>query len=86
MSATLLDQQQPALALGREIAAAHPALDVTRWRKSNPPRWMTSSGAGLTDEAGVTGRPTIAPVTVALASIFLDGPPTESADRFAFGG
>ncbi|MEU6475514.1 small ribosomal subunit Rsm22 family protein [Streptomyces sp. NPDC047017] len=38
---TVLDWAEPALALGREIAAAHPALGGTRWQRAR-------IGAGLT--------------------------------------
>ncbi|MFC5953598.1 small ribosomal subunit Rsm22 family protein [Streptomyces pratens] len=44
---TVLDWAEPALALGRELAAAHPALADTRWQRSRIGTALTLDSADL---------------------------------------
>ncbi|MFJ9658326.1 small ribosomal subunit Rsm22 family protein [Streptomyces griseoflavus] len=46
-SVTVLDWAEPALALGRELAAANPALHAARWHRSRIGAALTLDGADL---------------------------------------
>lgn len=58
---TVLDRAEPALALGRELAAAHPALSTTTWRTTRvgapdfAPDFLSDPAPGASAPAGPDG-------------------------------
>lgn len=76
---TVLDRAEPALALGRELAASHPVLSSTTWRTTRigapdfaaEPAWESIPGSAPepSDPAGPTGRSGIVTLSYVLGEL-----------------